>query len=113
LCGYLTQSPFLNDWPDLTIYATATVSVFFVVPGLVISFVAEEKEANELDYATARLSRLYSVLVPALIFSGLVLVLAVRGDQQFMRPHGRVRSRASVFFRAHPIERFLFSVDSQ
>ncbi|MEG3084238.1 acyltransferase [Sphingomonas sp. PB2P12] len=42
------------------------VAVFFVLSGFVIAFVAEEKEHSLRAYATARLSRLYSVCLIAL-----------------------------------------------
>lgn len=43
------------------------VAVFFVLSGFVIAFVAEEKEHSLRAYATARLSRLYSVCLIALV----------------------------------------------
>ena len=43
------------------------VAVFFVLSGFVIAFVAEEKEHSLRAYATARLSRLYSVCLIALL----------------------------------------------
>lgn len=45
------------------------VMVFFVLSGLVISFVADSKETSPLDYSAARLARLWSVLIPALILT--------------------------------------------
>jgi peptidoglycan/LPS O-acetylase OafA/YrhL len=48
------------------------VAVFFVLSGLVISTVTKRREAAPAEYASARLARLYSVLVPAL---ALTLIL--------------------------------------
>jgi peptidoglycan/LPS O-acetylase OafA/YrhL len=42
------------------------VIVFFVLSGYVISYVAHTRERNGADYALSRLSRLYSVVLPAL-----------------------------------------------
>ncbi|MGU3389476.1 acyltransferase family protein [Sphingomonas sp. M1A8_2b] len=53
------------------------VAVFFVLSGFVIAFVAEEKEHSLRAYATARLSRLYSVCLIALL-SGFVCDMITR-----------------------------------
>ncbi len=53
------------------------VAVFFVLSGFVIAFVAEEKEHSLRAYATARLSRLYSVCLIALL-AGLVCDVITR-----------------------------------
>lgn len=45
------------------------VAVFFVLSGFVISFVAEEKHHSFEDFLQARLARLYSVYIPALILT--------------------------------------------
>jgi peptidoglycan/LPS O-acetylase OafA/YrhL len=45
------------------------VIVFFVLSGFVIAYVAGEKDGDLLTYAVNRLSRLWSVLVPAALFS--------------------------------------------
>src|SRR5438105_11577903 len=45
------------------------VMIFFVLSGYVISYVASEKENTLSDYATSRLARLYSVLIPAIILT--------------------------------------------
>jgi peptidoglycan/LPS O-acetylase OafA/YrhL len=105
--GHLTQSSFSSGWPDLTIYAVSAVSVFFVLSGFVISFVTDTKETQALTYTVARISRLYSVLVPALVLSGLVLLIAVRLDPQFVGPWSGAQS-SSTFFHAHPVIRFFF-----
>jgi peptidoglycan/LPS O-acetylase OafA/YrhL len=106
--GHLTQPYFSTGWPDLTIDAVSAVSVFFVLSGFVISFVTETKETNVVDYSTARISRLYSVLVPALVLSGLVLIVAVRFDPQFTAPWSGADSHIA-FLRLHPIARFFIS----
>lgn len=52
------------------------VAIFFVISGIVIAFVAREKEHDLRSYIVARLGRLWSVIVPALI---LTVVLDVVG----------------------------------
>jgi peptidoglycan/LPS O-acetylase OafA/YrhL/protein-tyrosine-phosphatase len=46
------------------------VIVFFVLSGFVIAYVAETKERSLGDYAIARLARIYSVVLPAIILTG-------------------------------------------
>jgi peptidoglycan/LPS O-acetylase OafA/YrhL len=106
--GHLTQPFFSTGWPDLTIYAVSAVSVFFVLSGFVISFVTEAKETNVVDYAAARISRLYSVLVPAIVLSGLVLIVAVRLNPQLVAPWSGASS-SLAFIRHHPSVKFLFA----
>jgi len=45
---------------------------FFVLSGYVIAFSAERKHGTLGDYAVARLSRLWSVVLPALILTGAI-----------------------------------------
>jgi peptidoglycan/LPS O-acetylase OafA/YrhL len=105
--GHLTQGYFSTGWPDLTRDAVSAVSVFFVLSGFVISFVTQARETNATDYAAARISRLYSVMVPALILSGLVLAVAIRLDPRFVADWSGVQSQVA-FLRVHPIARFFF-----
>jgi peptidoglycan/LPS O-acetylase OafA/YrhL len=53
------------------------VIVFFVLSGFVIAFVTREKDGDALTYAVNRLSRLWSVLIPASLLS---LALVADGD---------------------------------
>ncbi|HKU64615.1 MAG TPA: acyltransferase [Rhizomicrobium sp.] len=55
-------------WP-LQPYGHSAVIIFFVLSGFVISFTADTKERTLLDYSAARLARLYSVVLPALILT--------------------------------------------
>jgi peptidoglycan/LPS O-acetylase OafA/YrhL len=52
------------------------VALFFVISGIVIAFVASEKEGDFRSFIVARLGRLWSVMVPALI---LTVVLDTTG----------------------------------
>jgi peptidoglycan/LPS O-acetylase OafA/YrhL len=53
---------------------TPAVDMFFVLSGLVIAFVTQTRETNVVSYGLARASRLYSVVIPALLI-GLVVDL--------------------------------------
>jgi peptidoglycan/LPS O-acetylase OafA/YrhL len=53
-------------------YGNDAVLVFFVLSGLVIGYVSEEKERNTTIFLFKRISRLWSVLIPAVILSCIV-----------------------------------------
>lgn len=50
-------------------YSQTAVMGFFVLSGFVIAYVADTKERKPSTYTIARLSRLYSVVIPALIIT--------------------------------------------
>ena len=62
-------------------YGAAAVVVFFVLSGFVIAHVAETREKTGHAFAISRLSRLYSVVLPALL---LTLVFDTAG--QWLHP---------------------------
>jgi peptidoglycan/LPS O-acetylase OafA/YrhL len=64
---WLTQ-----DGVPMTGYAHAAVIAFFVLSGYVISYVTDRKERTWHEYAAARLSRIYSVAVPAVFLTVLL-----------------------------------------
>lgn len=53
-------------------YGHSSVIVFFVLSGFVIAFVADTKERRWSDYAASRLSRVFSVVIPALLLTPLL-----------------------------------------
>jgi peptidoglycan/LPS O-acetylase OafA/YrhL len=52
-------------------YSQTAVMIFFVMSGYVIAFVTHEKEKNITDFAVARVSRLWSIIIPALILTAI------------------------------------------
>jgi peptidoglycan/LPS O-acetylase OafA/YrhL len=58
-------------WP-FTFFGNEAVMAFFVLSGFVIAFVTDQREQTLAIYAAARLARLYSVILPAML---LTLVL--------------------------------------
>ncbi|MCJ9429254.1 acyltransferase family protein [Kordiimonas marina] len=50
-------------------YLETAVMVFFVLSGYVIGYVTDTRETKAKDYAAARLARLYSVVLPALLLT--------------------------------------------
>lgn len=73
MCVFITHAKynrFTNGWLDsVGRYGSDAVMIFFVLSGLVIAHVTQEKERNFESYAIARLARLWSVALPALLLS--------------------------------------------
>src|SRR5271166_1673163 len=58
-----------GDWLKMTRYGQEAVQGFFVLSGFVIAFVAATKEHDPVAFGAARLARLWSVLLPALLLT--------------------------------------------
>lgn len=56
---------------QLADYLQTSVIVFFVLSGHVIAFVTSNKENTWNDYSSARLARLYSIVIPAVVITYL------------------------------------------
>jgi peptidoglycan/LPS O-acetylase OafA/YrhL len=74
--GKLIGTPFAF----LHVFGSNAVIVFFVLSGFVISHVLATSEKSARAYALARLSRLYSVVIPALILTIVLDTLGTRAD---------------------------------
>ncbi|WP_284615904.1 acyltransferase family protein [Aquabacterium humicola] len=53
-------------------YGHSAVTVFFVLSGLVIAYATDTKEKTWPDYTSSRLSRVYSVVLPAILLTPLL-----------------------------------------
>lgn len=53
-------------------YGHSSVIVFFVLSGFVIAYVTDTKERTWVEYGASRLSRVYSVVLPALVLTPLL-----------------------------------------
>ena len=53
-------------------HARAAVIVFFILSGYVISYITAEREKTALSYWSSRLSRFYSLVIPALCLTPLL-----------------------------------------
>jgi len=73
LLDHLCSAPFTENLmpPRLGAYGDSAVTVFFVLSGFVIAHVVATRERSPGDYAAARLARLYSVVLPALVVTVL------------------------------------------
>jgi len=83
-------------------YGHSAVMVFFVLSGYVIAYISDTKERDWITYSASRLSRVYSVAIPAIILtilldsSGRVLMPEIYASypyDQFL-----LRTLASLFF---------------
>lgn len=72
--GHLSQARFSAGWPDLTDCAVNAVTAFFLLSGFVIRYVTVRRPASLSQYLVDRASRIYSVLLPALLLSLLTEV---------------------------------------
>jgi peptidoglycan/LPS O-acetylase OafA/YrhL len=61
-----------------TFWGHEAVMLFFVLSGYVIAYVTDTREGTIKDYAVARLARLYSVIVPAMVLTLLFDALGTR-----------------------------------
>jgi peptidoglycan/LPS O-acetylase OafA/YrhL len=80
-------------------YGLGFVVIFFVLSGYVISFSVSKASVTARTYAIARLSRLYSVLIPALALTAVLVVLG-----RFLNP-----TFYASFNRGRELIRFLLS----
>jgi peptidoglycan/LPS O-acetylase OafA/YrhL len=74
--GFLWQS---------SLYMREAVIIFFVLSGFVIGYVLDGKEGTAPNFASARVARLYSVIVPALILTFVCDIFGEHVSQAFYR----------------------------
>ena len=65
---HITSYPFTKDffWGGLGSYGGIAVIIFFVLSGYVIAYVTNTRETTAARYASARIARIYSVVLVAL-----------------------------------------------
>ena len=61
-------------------FGHGAVIIFFVLSGFVIQFAAATKERTLFDYSVARLARLYSVVLPAIVLTLICDTIGIRHD---------------------------------
>jgi peptidoglycan/LPS O-acetylase OafA/YrhL len=88
-------------FPDL---GHELVIVFFFLSGFVIADATLGRRRSAVDFAAARLSRMYSVVLPALVLTALAIVVAARAAPELaasvLRGHEGVRlALAAVFLQ--------------
>jgi peptidoglycan/LPS O-acetylase OafA/YrhL len=82
--GHFTFPQFIAGIPYQGAMAGVAVAIFFVLSGYVIAYVAHQKETTLKDYAVSRLARIYSVALPAIVFTLAADLYLIRHGA----PHG-------------------------
>lgn len=69
LLGHMEQDGLYMAWMPLSWFSHEAVVVFFVMSGFIICSTTLHKGRSWTDYVAARAARMYSVAVPAIVFS--------------------------------------------
>jgi peptidoglycan/LPS O-acetylase OafA/YrhL len=81
--GHVSQPPFSIGWPSLMAGADLGVPGFFVLSGFVIRYVTLTRERDAKRYWVNRISRMYSVVLPAIAVAFVCGFLVRRLDPAF------------------------------
>jgi peptidoglycan/LPS O-acetylase OafA/YrhL len=85
--GHVTQSHFSQGWRDLTTHGVEAVGIFFVLSGFVIRYVTRLKYSRIGEYWIDRASRIYSVVLPAILFTVLADWIASHANPGYFYAH--------------------------
>jgi peptidoglycan/LPS O-acetylase OafA/YrhL len=85
--AHLTQPFFSVGWPNLTDDGKPALVMLFLLSGLVIRYVTVLRRGTMTDFWVDRISRVYSVVVPALAFTIVASYLAMRINPAFYLPN--------------------------
>lgn len=99
LLGHMTQQGFALGWIPLAHASHEAVVLFFVLSGLIIHTTTFKRHADWRDYTVARVSRVYSVALPAVLTCtiGSIGLAALRPDVLAELPSYRPASLADFF----------------
>lgn len=82
--GHFTQGYFQETWPDLTNLAIAAVGGFFVLSGYTIRLLTPaEQSFSAQSFFVERLSRLWSVALPALLLTILLDLVSYTVNREY------------------------------
>jgi peptidoglycan/LPS O-acetylase OafA/YrhL len=84
---HLTQPFFSIGWPELTDYGKPALVMLFLLSGLVIRYVTVIRRGRMTDFWVDRISRVYSVVVPALAFTIVASYVAMRINPGYYMPN--------------------------
>ena len=94
----------LNTYPKLIALfnnlSHAAVVVFFVLSGYLIAYTTTSNNRGPRQYAVARLSRLYSMVVPALLITAIIEVLVHQLNPEL----------AAEYTRGNPLPRYALCI---
>lgn len=72
LLGHMDQDGMSIAWMPLALFSHDAVIVFFVLSGFIIYFSTTARSSTWKQYAVARMSRIYSVALPSVLFCVLL-----------------------------------------
>lgn len=75
MLGHMNQDGLFMDWMPLSHFSHEAVMIFFVLSGFIIYYSTTTRASSLRQYAIARMSRIYSVALPAVVFSTLLAIL--------------------------------------
>lgn len=115
--GHLVKFPFTENvfWPPVGAYGVIAVTIFFVLSGYVIAYVTHTREKSFASYASARISRIYSVVLIALLVTllfdniGLALNPDFYSNQTVMRKPQSIEGYISALFFVSEYQVFNFN----
>jgi peptidoglycan/LPS O-acetylase OafA/YrhL len=84
--GHISQHYFSAGWPDFTFLARCAVAVFFVLSGFVIRYITCRRPSTLRHYLGDRASRIYSIAIPALLFTFFTDSVARHVNPSFYAP---------------------------
>ena len=102
--GHATHEEFHGGVKDREILGDIAVPIFFVLSGFVIRYVTRTRETTAKEYFIDRASRIYSVVLPALVFTLLVSAICYGIDPQRFVHEGWTATFG------HPFVRILFNL---
>ncbi len=85
LAGHMSQGWFGGGWPNMMPLADGAVPGFFVLSGFVIRYVTRTRERDGRRYFASRASRIYSVVLPAIVLTAVLDALTRRIDPVLYR----------------------------
>jgi peptidoglycan/LPS O-acetylase OafA/YrhL len=94
---------FGTGWNEQSIWGDLAVPIFFVLSGFIIRFVTRSRETSPREYSIARASRIYSVVLPAMLVTLLCSVFCL------LLNHDRFLHDWSPFFN-RPIYRLALNL---
>lgn len=86
LLGHMNRDGLYTAWAPFTQFGHESVMVFFVLSGFIIYHSTTSKNSTLQKYAVARLSRIYSVAIPAVCFS-VVAAIVISQSAEFQPEH--------------------------
>jgi len=84
--AHLTQPFFSSGWPLLVDKAKSGLVALFLLSGMVIRYVTVVRKGEGRDFAVDRVSRVYSVVLPALLFTIVASYIARAVNPGFYGP---------------------------